>query len=393
MKAYKTEIYPTKDQIKLIHQTCGNVRYIYNQYIATNLERLDKNEPVISGYDYSKIINHDPTIPSWLKTVSSKALKQAIINANGALWAYLKGDKGKPNFKKKSKDNSFYLIGTSFKVERHRIFLPTLKWVRLKEYGYIPKDISSVTVSVKNGRYYISCLSKTETDERVATSGEGIGIDFGLKDQFITKDQTVPSINKSKKIRKLEKKLRREQRSLSRRYEANMINKVYYKSGAKKGQLKSFEWKRPFHECKNLQKQQRIVNKLYERISRIRTDYNRKALKSILKRKPSFIVIEDLNVKGLMKNKHLSKAISQAQWYMSRVFLQQQCEKLGIELRLAPRFYPSSKLCSNCGYKNVDLKLKDRSWECPDCHVVHNRDENAAINLEKCVDYTVLTTV
>lgn len=393
MKAYKTEIYPTKDQIKLIHQTCGNVRYIYNQYIATNFERLDKNEPVISGYDYSKMINHDPTIPSWLKTVSSKALKQALINANGALWAYLKGDKGKPNFKKKSKDNSFYLIGTSFKVERHRIFLPTLKWVRLKEFGYIPKDITSVTVSVKNGRYYISCLSKTETDERIATSDEGIGIDFGLKDQFITKDETIPSINKSKKVRKLEKKLRREQRSLSRCYEANMTYKVYYKSGAKKGQLKSFEWKRPLHECKNLRKQQLIVNKIYERLSRIRTDYNRKALKSILKRKPSFIVIEDLNVKGLMKNKHLSKAISQAQWYMSRVFLQQQCEKLGIELRLAPRFYPSSKLCSNCGYKNMDLKLKDRSWECPNCHVVHNRDENAAINLEKCVDYTVLTTV
>lgn len=392
MKAYKTEIYPTEDQIKLIHQTCGNVRYIYNQYIATNFERLDKNKPVIWGYDYSKMINNDLTIPSWLKTVSSKALKKAIMNAEGALRAYLKGDKGKPKFKKKSKYNRFYLTDL-IKVERHRIFLPTLKWVRLKEYGYIPKDISSVTVSVKNGRYYISCLSKTETDERVATSGEGIGIDFGLKDQFITKDQTIPSINKSKKVRKLEKKLRREQRSLSRRYEANMKNKVYYKSGAKKGQLKSFEWKRPFHECKNLQKQQRIVNKLYERISRIRTDYNRKGLQSILKQKPSFIVIEDLNVKGLMKNKHLSKAISQAQWYMSRVFLQQQCEKLGIELRLAPRFYPSSKLCSNCGYKNVDLKLKDRSWECPDCHVVHNRDENAAINLEKCVDYTVLTTV
>lgn len=392
MKAYKTEIYPTKEQIKLIHQTCGNVRYIYNQYIATNFERLEKKEPIIWGYDYSKMINHDPMIPSWLKKVSSKALKQAIMNAEGALRAYLKGDKGKPNFKKKSKDNSFYLT-QGIKVERHRIFLPTLKWVRLKEFGYIPKDISSVTVSVKNGRYYISCLSKTETDERIATSGEGIGIDFGLKDQFITKDQTIPSINKSKKVRKLEKKLRREQRSLSRRYEANMKNKVYYKSGAKKGQLKSFEWIRPLHECKNLRKQQLIVNKIYERLSRIRTDYNQKALQSILKRKPSFIVIEDLNIKGLMKNKHLSKAISQAQWYKSRVFLQQQCEKLGIELRLASRFYPSSKLCSNCGYKNVDLKLKDRSWECPDCHVVHNRDENAAINLEKCVDYTVLTTV
>ena len=392
MKAYKTEIYPTKDQIKLIHQTCGNVRYVYNQFIAFNFERLKKKEPVVSGYDFSKMINHDPNTPSWLKTVSSKALKQAIMNAHHAFQAYLKGKKGKPRFKKKSDYNGFYLIET-IKVKRHRIFLPTLKWVRLKEYGYIPNDISSVTVSVKNGRYYISCLSKTETDERIATSGEGIGIDFGLKDQFITKVQTIPSINKSKKVCKLEKKLCQKQRSLSRRYESNMANKVYYKSGAKKGQLKSFEWKRPLHECKNLQKQQLIVNKLYERLSRIRTDYNRKGLRSILKRKPSFIVIEDLNVKGLMKNKHLSKAISQAQWYSSRVFLQQQCEKLGVELRLAPRFYPSSKLCSHCGYKNVELKLKDRSWECPDCHAIHNRDENAAINLERCTDYTVLTAV
>jgi len=392
MKAYKTEICPTKDQIKLIHQTCGNVRYIYNRFIAFNFERLKKKKPVVSGYDYSKMINHDPNTPSWLKMVSSKALKQAIMNANRALWAYLKGDKGKPNFKKKSKNNSFYLIGT-FKVERHRIFLPTLKWVRLKEYGYIPNDISSVTVSVKNGRYYISCLSRIETDERIATSGEGLGIDFGLKDQFITRGQVIPSVNKSKKVRRLEKKLRQKQRSLSRRYESNMANKVYYKSGAKKGQLKSFEWKRPLHECKNLQKQQQVVNRLRERLTRIRTDYNRKGLQSILKRKPSFIVIEDLNVKGLMKNKHLSKAISQAQWYQSRVFLQQQCEKLGIELRLAPRFYPSSKLCSHCGYKNVDLKLKDRSWECPDCHAIHDRDENAAINLERCTDYTVLTAV
>ena len=392
MKAYKTEIHPTKDQIKLIHQTCGNVRYIYNRFIAFNFERLKKKEAVVSGYDYSKMINHDPDTPSWLKTVSSKALKQSIMNAHHAFQAYLKGKKGKPRFKKKSGDNSFYLIGT-FKVERHRIFLPTLKWVRLKEYGYIPKDISSVTVSVKNGRYYISCLSKTERDERIATSGEGIGIDFGLKEQFIIKEQTIPSVNKSKKVRRLEKKLRQKQRSLSRRYESNMANKVYYKSGAKKGQLKSFEWKRPLHECKNLQKQQQVVNRLRERLTRIRTDYNRKGLQSILKRKPSFIVIEDLNVKGLMKNKHLSKAIAQAQWYTSRVFLQQQCEKLGIELRLAPRFYPSSKLCSHCGYKNVDLKLKDRSWECPDCHAIHDRDENAAINLERCTDYTVLTAV
>ena len=392
MKAFKTEIYPTKSQIELIHQTCGNTRYIYNQFLHYNFERLKKKEQIISGYDYSKLINHDSNTPSWLKKVSSKALKQAIMNADRAIWAYLKRNKGKPKFKKKSKDNSFYLIGT-IKVERHRIFLPTLKWVRLKEYGYIPKEITSVTVSVKNGRYYISCLSKMNSDERIATSGKGIGIDFGLKDQFITKDETISSINRSKKVRKLEKKLRRKQRSLSRKYETNMVNKVYYKSDTKKGQLKSFDWERPLNECKNIQKQQLVVNKLQERLSRIRTDYNRKALQSILKRKPSFIVIEDLNVSGLMKNKHLSKAISKAQWYSSRLFLQQQCEKLGIELRLASRFYPSSKLCSQCGYKHNELKIKDRKWECPNCQVFHDRDKNAAINLESCNDYTVLTTV
>lgn len=336
--------------------------------------------------------NKDPERPDWLKKSPSKAIKQAIMNGNKAIWDFLNGDKSEPNLKKKTKDNSFYLIGT-IKVERHRIFLPKLKWIRLKEFGYIPNNVKSATVSMKNGRYYVSCLVHETKDERIPTSYEGIGIDFGLKDQFITKNKTIPSINKSNKIKKLEKKLKQKQRALSRKYENNMTNKVYYKTGKKKGQLKSFDWIRPLHKCKNLNKQRLTVNKLYERITRIRADYNQKALQSILKQKPSFVVIEDLNVKDLMKNKHLSKSISKAQWYMSRLFLTQQCEKLGIELRLAPRFYPSSKLCSECGYKNKDLKLKDRSWTCPECNIFHDRDINASINLEQCQNYTVLTTV
>ena len=392
MKAYKTEIKPNKKQIELLHQTFGNTRYIYNQFISFNFDRLKNNEPIMSGNDYSKMINNDPNRPDWLTKSPSKAIKQAIKNGEKAIWDYLNGKKGKPNFKKKTRDNSFYLIGT-IKVERHRIFLPVLKWVRLKEFGYIPNNIKSVTVSMKNGRYYVSCLTHEVKDEKIITSNEGIGIDFGLKDQFITKNKTIASINKSKRVRKLEKKLKQKQRALSRKYENNMINKVYYKSGKKKGHLKDYEWERPLHECKNLNKNQRLVNKIYERITRIRTDYNQKALQSILKQKPSFIVIEDLNIKGLMKNKHLSKAISNAQWYMSRSFLTNQCEKLGIELRLAPRFYPSSKLCSSCGYKNTELKLKERTWTCPKCSIVHDRDKNASCNLEQCQNYTVLTTV
>lgn len=392
MKAYKTEIQPNKEQIELIHQTFGNTRYVYNQYIKLNLDRLKENQDILSGFEYSKMLNNDPERPDWLLKSPSKAIKQAIMYAHQAFWGYLKGNKGIPRFKKKGKNNSFYLIG-NIKVERHRIYLPKLKWVRLKEFGYIPNNVKSVTVSMKNGRYYVSCLTDETGDERIATSNQGLGIDFGLKDQFITRDIVIPSVNKSNRIKRLEKKLKREQRSLSRKYENNMTNKVYYKTGKKKGQLKSFKYKRPLHECKNIAKQRLVVDKLHERITRIRTDYNQKAIQLILKQKPSFIVIEDLNIKGLMRNKHLSKAISKAQWYMSRLFLKQQCEKLGIELRLASRFYPSSRLCSECGYKNKDLKLKERSWVCPKCKVVHDRDVNAAKNLEQCKNYTVLTTV
>ena len=338
-------------------------------------------------------MNNDPDTPSWLKEVSSKAVKQALIYADRAFKDYFSKRRGKPTFKKKGKNESFYLIGT-IKVERHRIFVPKLKWVRLKEFGYIPEKISSVTISMKNGRYYISCLSKEEKDERIALSNESMGIDFGLKDQFITEDRAIPSINRSLRVKKLEQRLRREQRCLSRKMEANMIEKVYYQRGVKKGQLRSFRWAKPLSECKNIQKQKLKVARLHERLTRIRTDYNRKALRSlVLERKPSSITIENLAVRNLMKNRHLSKTISKAQWFQSRLYLENLCEKLGIELRLADKFYPSSKLCSACGFKYKDLKLTERFWTCSNCGSEHDRDRNAAINLGRCQTYTVLTAV
>ena len=221
-----------------------------------------------------------------------------------------------------------------------------------------------------------------------------MGIDFGLKDQFITEDRIVPSINRTSRIKKLEQRLRREQRKLSRKYEANTFDKVYYQTGAKKGHLKSYKLLKPLSNCKNIQKQKLKVARIYDRLTRIRTDYNRKALRSlVLERKPSSIVIEDLAVRNLMKNRHLSKAISSAHWYQSRLYLEDLCKKLGIELRLADRFYPSSKLCSDCGFKYKDLKLSERFWTCSNCGSEHDRDVNAAINLGQCKQYTVLTTV
>ena len=393
MKAYKTEIHPTQAQIELIHKTFGCTRYIYNQYVYENLENLALGKDFISAFSYSKRVNNDPNTPFWLKEVPSKAIKQALIYADRAFRDYFSKRKGRPKFKKKGTNDSFYLIGT-LKVERHRIFVPVLKWIRLKEYDYIPEKISSVTISMKNGRYYISCLSKEEKDERISLSNKSMGIDFGLKDQFITEDRTILSINRSLRIKKLEQRLRREQRRLSRKIEVNMIEKVYYQKGAKKGQLKSYKWLKPLSECKNIQKQKLKVARLHERLTRIRTDYNRKALRSlVLERKPSSITIENLAVRNLMKNRHLSAAISKAQWYQSRLYLENLCKKLGIELRLADKFYPSSKLCSICGFKYKDLKLTERFWTCSNCGNEHDRDRNAAINLGRCQTYTVLTAV
>lgn len=393
MKAYKTEIYLTQSQIELIHKTFGCTRYIYNQYVYENLENLASGRDFISAFSYSKKMNNDPNTPSWLKEVPSKAVKQALIYAERAFRDYLSRRRGKPKFKKKGANDSFYLIGT-LKVERHRIFVPVLKWVRLKEFGYIPKKISSVTISMKNGRYYISCLCKEGKDERIALSNESMGIYFGLKDQFVTEDRKIPSINHSLCIKKLEQRLRREQRCLSRKVEANMIKKSYYQKGAKKGQLHSFQWAKPLSECRNIQKQKRKVSQIYERLARIRTDYNRKALLSlVLERKPSSITIENLSVRNLMKNRHLSAAIMKAQWYQSRLYLENLCNRLGIELRVVDRFYPSSKLCSTCGFKYKDLKLKEQFWTCSNCDSKHDRDRNAAINLAQCETYTVLTSV
>ena len=393
MRAYKTEIKPTKAQIELIHKTFGCTRYVYNQFVYENLQNLALDKPFVSAYDYSKRINNDPNRPLWLKEVSSKALKQALFYADRAFKDYFSKRKGKPKFKKKGSSEKFYLIGT-IKVERHRIFVPKLKWIRLKEFGYIPKNISSVTISMKNGRYYISCLCKDETDERIPLSNYTMGIDFGLRDQFITEDKTIPSINRSLRVRKLEQRLRREQRKLSRKYESNMVDKVYYQSGAKKGQLKSYKWLVPLSECKNIHKQKLKVARVYERLTRIRTEYNRQALYSlVIERKPSAIAIEDLAVSNLMKNRHLSSAIGKAQWYQSRLYLENLCKKLGIELRLVDRFYPSSKLCSDCGFNYKDLKLSERFWTCSNCGSEHDRDKNATINLAQCKQYTVLTAV
>ena len=384
-RAYKIEINPTQEQKLKIHQTIGVSRFIYNFYIARNKEIYKKEGKFVSGMDFSKWLNNE-YIPNnqdmkWIKEVSSKATKQAIMNGDKAFRDFFKKTKGFPRFKKKkNQDVKAYFPKnnkTDWTIERHRVKIPTLGWVRLKEFGYIPINsiVKSGTVSQKADRYYVSILVEEDYKEVSKSINEGVGIDLGIKDFAICSDgNKFKNINKTYNVKKLEKKLKREQRRLSRKYESLKIRNKNIKEGRATRQ--------------NIQKQVVKVQKLHQRLANIRTDYINKTVFSIVKQKPSYITIEDLAVSNMMKNKHLSKAISSQKFFEFKTKLISKCKQNNIELRIVDRFYPSSKTCSNCGKIKKDLKLSDRIYKC-DCGFTIDRDLNASINLKNAKEYKI----
>ena len=382
LKSFKTEINPTEEQKVKIRKTIGTCRYIYNFYLTHNKELYDKGEKFMSGKSFSIWLNNEylPRNPDklWIKEVSSKSVKHSIENGCIAFTRFFKHQSAFPNFKKKGKsDVKMYFVKNNPKdcrCERHRINIPSLGWIRIKEKGYIPttKDgyvIKSGHVSIRADKYYVSVLIEILNNKIVNNFNEGIGIDLGLKDfAIVSNGKTYKNINKSAKLKKLEKQLIREQRSLSRKYE-----------NLKKG------WST---QKTNIQKQRLKVQKLHHRIDNIRTDHINKTIAEIVKTKPSYITIEDLNVSGMMKNKHLSKAVASQKFYEFRTKLQAKCNENGIELRVVDRWFPSSKTCHCCKNIKKDLKLSDRIFKC-DCGYIEDRDFNAALNLRDATTYEV----
>ena len=382
LKSFKTEINPTQEQKSRINRTIGTCRYVYNFYLAYNKELHDNGKKFMTGKSFSVWLNNEYILnnpdKAWIKDVYSKAVKKSIEDGCSAFTRFFKHQSAFPHFKKKGKsDVKMYFVKNNPKdcaCERHRIKIPTLGWVRLKEKGYIPttKDgwkIKSGTVSIKADRYYVSVLVEIPDTQAVNNSNGGIGIDLGIKElAILSNGKTYKNINKSARLKKLEKQLRREQRCLSRKYE-----------NRKKGEVT---------QRANIQKQKLRVQKLHHKIDNIRTDYINKIIAEIVKTKPSYITIEDLNVSGMMKNRHLSKAVASQKFYEFRTKLKAKCDDNGIELRVVDRFYPSSKLCHCCGQIKKDLKLSDRVYRCS-CGYVEDRDFNAALNLRDAVTYEI----
>ena len=382
LKSFKTEMNPTEEQKVKIRKTIGTCRYVYNFYLAHNKELFEKGEPFMSGKLFSVWLNNEylPKHPeySWIKEVSSKSVKHSIECGCTAFSRFFKHQSAFPNFKKKGKsDVKMYFVKNNpgdCRCERHRISIPTLGWIRIKEKGYIPttKDgyvIKSGSVSMKAGRFYVSALVEIPDPEITDPKNEGIGIDLGLKEFAICSNgRTYKNINKSARLKKIEKHLIREQRSLSRKYE-----------NLKKGEST---------QRANIQKQKLKVQKLHHKLDLIRTDYINKTIAEIVKTKPSYITIENLNVSGMMKNRHLSKAVASQKFYEFRVKLQAKCHENSIEFRVADRWYPSSRICHGCGCIKKDLKLSDRTYRCG-CGYVEDRDLNAALNLRDAATYEV----
>lgn len=378
---------PNPEQKQIINRTIGTCRYIYNFYLAHNKDSYDKEKKFVSGIDFSKWLNNE-FLPNnieygWIKDVSSKSVKQSIMNAERAFKNFFKGKSNFPKFKKKSKsDVKMYFVKTDAKViihcERHRIKVPTLGWVQLKEKGYIPtnKLIKSGTISYKAGRYYVSVLVEDglEDYKKTQLNNFGIGVDLGVKDFAVcSNDNIYKNVNKTTKVKKLEKKLKREQRKLSRKYESLKKRNKTMKGEATR---------------QNIQKQVLTVQKIHHTLDSIRTNYLNNIVNDLVKTKPSYITIEDLNVSGMMKNRHLSKAVAQQKFFEFRTKLEYKCKQRGIELRIADKFYPSSKMCHECGCIKSDLRLSDRTYIC-DCGYTADRDYNASLNLRDVKTYKV----
>jgi len=379
MRSYKTEIKLNNKQKEKFLKTIGTCRFVYNLFIDVNKERYEYDQPFMGGMKFSKWLNNE-YIPNnldkqWIKEVSSKSVKQSIMNAEKAYKAFLKTKKGFPRFKSRKNNVNMCFVKTDEKTKicckRHQIKIPTLGWVQLKEYGYLPirEPITSGNISTKAGKFYISVRTHEERKIQNNNTNIGIGIDLGIKELAVLSGGMVfKNINKGARIKRLNKKLKREQKKLSRKHESK-----------KKGIILG----------KNINKQILRIQKIHQTIINIRQDYQYKVINEVVRTKPSYITIENLNIKGMMKNRHLSKSIAEQGIYGFIQKLKFKSYINGIEIRQVDRFYPSSKLCSKCGKIKKDLNLSDRIYKC-NCGLIIDRDLNAAINLQQATDYKIV---
>lgn len=386
-RGIKVRLLPTTEQEEQFRKSTGVARWSYN-YTLSEKERVYReylennrtgNKSITEG-TIRKYINKElkPTTHTWLKEVSNNVMKQAVKDADLAYKRWIQGVSSKPRYKSKHQSKmSFYVNYESllrtpngFRGEKLGIVKTSKPLPKLKKGD----KYSNPRISYDGKHWYLSIGIKVEQQTYELTD-KTLGIDLGIKDLAIVSNGRVyKNINKTKRVKQLEKRLKREQRKLSRKEQANIRG---YESNRRP------IYKKPLRECKNYQKQVGIVRGIHKKLTDLRQNHIHQSTSEIVKTKPSRIVMETLNIKGMLKNKHLSKALSQQKLYEFKRQIQYKCEYYGIEFIEADKWFPSSKLCSSCGNKKVDLKLSDRTYHCINCGLTIDRDYNASLNLSR----------
>ena len=367
-------------------QFAGAARYAYNWAIRKEKESYESGNGFINDNKLRKLFTKHKADNDWLYTISNAVTAQAIIDACLAYQLFFKKQANLPKFKSRKRSKpSFYqgcnkllCNGKYVKLEKisdsQRNNKKKLNWVKLSEANRIPLVDSYLNprITFDGLHWYVSVGVEHPDDSVRVPAKDGIGIDLGIKELAVCSDgHTYGNINRTDKVRKLEKQKLRKQREISRKYLMNKQGDKYVKT-------------------KNIEKAELALLKLNHKQSNIRNDNLHKVTTEIVKREPSFIVIEDLNVSGMLKNKHLAKAVQQQCFYTFRKVLTYKAERAGIKIILADKFFASSKTCSHCGTVKRDLKLNDRTFKCSGCGLEIDRDLNASLNL--CRYSTVSST-
>lgn len=376
IKVYKTKLNLTYNQRKQFMANAGCARWAYNYVVGKETESLKSNKYIPVNdlrKEVTKLKQTDEL--NWLFNYDCDIVKQSMKDADKAFRTFFKNKQkfGFPKFHSKhSSKQSFYVDGVKLKVWSNKIRVPKVGYVKLYEKDYIPTDVKSYTnprILFDGISWYISVGVK-EDDPKKITNNVVIGIDLGLKElATCSNGLVIHNISKSKRYKKLEKKLKRQQRQMSRSLEKNKIGKKFVKT-------------------KNFEKYRKRYLKTSIKMNNLKIDYFNKSIVDIMKTKCCTIVLEDLAVKNMQKNRKISNAFQKSAISQFRSRLIQKAEMLGVSISIADRFFPSSKMCSHCGHIKKDLTLSDRIYHCDICGFEVDRDLNAAINLKNTVRST-----
>ena len=380
-KGYTIRIYPTKNQEELLKKHIGCCRFIWNHMIEVQKTRYQNDEKYLNHFGMIKLIPLIKKEYEWLNEVSMSSLQLICKDVNTAYQRFFKKISNYPKFKTKKKSKLSYPVrseSNAFYFKENVVQISKVGKVKYKaDYKNLNVEeiskFNNVRISNENDKWILTFSIEYENQVQTTEKCGSLGIDLGVGRLAVVshngKKLEYKNINKSKRVRKLTSKLKHVQRVISRKYEVgNKLND------------------RSYQKTNSILKYEKLARRIYRKISNIRKDQRHKITRELVNLNPAVVIMEDLNVKGMMKNKHLAKAISEMGFYDFIYTMKYKCEESGIKFFQVDRFFPSSKTCSQCGCIHKTLKLSDRTFECPECGFTTDRDFNAAMNLERYFD-------